>query len=188
MSILRRGVLDGAGVALAAAEPDPLARHLRDLGARVAVLEPPLAGDEEAVGQWAADHASLDAVVVDTRGAYGRGGHSGLQRALDAAWASVREVATDLIAGPRPGKIVLVAPGPDAGPLAGAARAGLENLARTLAVEWARHGITTTAILPGPGTAPAELAEVVAYLLSPAGAYFSGCRLELGAATARPAG
>ena len=77
------------------------------------------------------------------------------------------------------GKIVLVAPRPGAGEHAEALRAGVENLARTTSIEWARYAITPTAVLPGPQTADAELAEVVAYLVSPAGDYFAGCVLAL---------
>ena len=62
-----------------------------------------------------------------------------------------------------------------------AARAALENLARTLSVEWARHEITAVALWPGQHTTDAEVAELACFLLSPAGGYFSGCRFELGA-------
>ena len=62
-----------------------------------------------------------------------------------------------------------------------AARAGLENLARTLSIEWSRHAITTVAIAPAPDTDAGELAALCAYLASPAGAYFSGCLLAPGA-------
>src|ERR671934_252664 len=48
-------------------------------------------------------------------------------------------------------------------------RAGLENLARTLSIEWARHAVTTVAIAPGASTSAGELAALVAYLASPAG-------------------
>ena len=61
---------------------------------------------------------------------------------------------------------------------ADAACAGLENLARTLSIEWARHGITPVTIAPG-ASAMGEAAALVAYLASPAGAYFSGCLLDL---------
>ncbi len=74
---------------------------------------------------------------------------------------------------------VVSTPAPDAGEYATAARAGLENLARTLSIEWARCGIATVAIAPGESTAASEVAALVAYLASPAGAYFSGCLLDL---------
>jgi len=73
------------------------------------------------------------------------------------------------------GKLVLIAP-----PAGAPARAALENLARTLSIEWARFGIRTTCLTPGPATSDAQVADLVAYLLSPAGDYFSGCRLDLG--------
>ncbi len=88
-----------------------------------------------------------------------------------AVWERVRGLAA------HPGaQLVLVAP-----PEGEAARAALENLARTLSIEWARFGIRTVCVAPGPSTPDAALADVVAYLLSPAGDYFSGCRLDVGA-------
>ena len=63
-----------------------------------------------------------------------------------------------------------------------AARAGLENLARTLSIEWARHGIRTAALQPGRETDPDEVAELTAFLASRAGDYYSGCRFALGEA------
>ena len=60
-------------------------------------------------------------------------------------------------------------------------RAGLENLARTLSVEWARFAITAAMVAPGAATSDDELAELVCFLVSPAGEYLTGCRLELGA-------
>ena len=79
----------------------------------------------------------------------------------------------------RAGRIVFVAPAPSAGEHAEAARAGLENLARTLSIEWARRRVTAVAIAPGDRTAAGEVAALIAYLASPAGAYFSGCLLDL---------
>jgi citronellol/citronellal dehydrogenase len=97
---------------------------------------------------------------------------------------TVRTVATAaFIPDERGGKVTLIAPPPAVGavaPSAAGVRAATENLARTLSIEWARHGIRTVAITPGPCTTDAELATLAAYLASPAGDYFSGCRLALG--------
>jgi hypothetical protein len=95
--------------------------------------------------------------------------------ALDEAWDAIRGALRD------DQLIVLIAP-PPGDAHAEAARAGLENMARTLSIEWARRGIRPVAITPGRTTSPAEIAELVAFLASPAGAYYSGCRFDLGAA------
>ncbi len=102
---------------------------------------------------------------------------------LEASWRVTRAVANAaFIPDAAGGRIVYVAPSTQASggeAHADAARAGLENLARTLSIEWARYGITPVTIAPGPQTMPEELAGVVAYLASPAGDYFSGCQLGL---------
>jgi NAD(P)-dependent dehydrogenase (short-subunit alcohol dehydrogenase family) len=90
-------------------------------------------------------------------------------------------VATGALIPAGAGKIVLIGPPPDAGSFAPAARAGIENLARTLSVEWARYRVGTVAIAPGTRTAGAELGELVCFLVSPAGEHFSGCAFELAA-------
>ena len=123
----------------------------------------------------------VDTLVVDTAPAFGDGGLRGLRAALDGAWSSVLDVATDAwlrddVPG---GRIIIVAPRPAAGEHAGAAAAALESLARTLAVEWARFGVRATAVVPGARTTDDELAALVAFLASAAGEYFSGCRFAL---------
>ena len=99
---------------------------------------------------------------------------------MELAWELTRAVADSapLSAG-WAGRIIYIAPPQRAGAHAGAARAGLENLARTLSIEWARHGVTTAAIAPGEETSAQEIGALTAYLASPAGAYFSGCLLDL---------
>jgi NAD(P)-dependent dehydrogenase (short-subunit alcohol dehydrogenase family) len=108
-----------------------------------------------------------------------------LRECLDGAWQASQTVANAaFIAAQRRGRIIYVAPACArdqnvASTLADAARAGLENLARTLSIEWARYEITTATIAPGASTSGEEVAALCAYLASPAGAYFSGCQLDL---------
>jgi hypothetical protein len=90
---------------------------------------------------------------------------------IDTAFDATRDVANAWIEAERGGKVVFVAPRDDA-----PQRAALENLARTLSIEWARYGITPTAILPGSDE---DVAELVAFLASPAGNYYSGCAFTL---------
>ena len=86
----------------------------------------------------------------------------------------------------------------------GAARAGVENLTMTLAVEWATHGILVNAVAPGiilsSGTAQyppeilargiaetplkragtvEEVANSIVFIASPAGAFLTGATLRL---------
>ena len=124
---------------------------------------------------------SADAIVFDAAEAFGDGGRDGLREASARGWTAIRDVATEALIGhERGGKVVVIAPRPDAGAFADAARAALESLARTLSVEWARNGITATVIAPGADTTDDQIAELVCFLVSPAGDYFSGCRLSLG--------
>jgi len=145
---------------------------------------------EGAVGRALADGASIELLVVDSASVFARAiQHDGsardaLRDCLDSSWNATRVVANAaFMPDPRGGRIVYLAPPADAGEHADAARAGLENLARTLSIEWARHGITLVAIAPGAESVgvdvAGEVAALTAYLASPAGAYFSGCVLDL---------
>ena len=109
---------------------------------------------------------------------FGQGGAERLQATLELAWRAVR--GAQLYASGQGGRLVFVGPRAGAGRHHEAARAGLENLARTLSVEWARLASPAVAIAPGPATGATEVGELVAYLLSGAGGYFSGCRFSLG--------
>jgi NAD(P)-dependent dehydrogenase (short-subunit alcohol dehydrogenase family) len=202
--LLRPGLLEGVAVVLAGATnagdaSDSLgagvASACTQLGARVGRC--PLDADqsldleddavEQAVECLFADAGSIELLVVDGASMFPRAdasdGHHdarhALRACLDGTWNVTRAVANRAFLPDRHGgRIVYLAPARDAGDHADAARAGLENLARTLSIEWARHGITTVAIASGGATSD-EVAALTAYLASPAGAYFSGCLLDL---------
>jgi NAD(P)-dependent dehydrogenase (short-subunit alcohol dehydrogenase family) len=184
-ALLRPGLLADRVVALGGGSA--VGPTLAALGATTAAL-PATADEDDAadhVRAALAAHGRLDALVHDLRPAFAPGGTDDLRAALDVAWVTIRAVATEaFIAQERGGKIALIAPPPgpdgDADPPAEALRAAAENLARTLSIEWARHGITPVTIAPGPRTTDAELAALAAYLASPAGDYFSGTKLALG--------
>lgn len=199
--LLRPGLLEGQVVAVAgragglgraAAEAcGALGAHVEQLGDeghRVALR------DESAVGgalaAIAAPENGLHTVVVDAASVYAAGeegdGPAGpLRAATAAAWTVARAAATEvMIPAPDGGKLVLLSPTAHAGAHAGALRAALENMARTLSIEWSRHSIRVSAISPGRGTRAEELAEMVTYLASPAGDYFSGCLFSLGEVSA----
>lgn len=169
--VLRAGVLAGVRV-LVAAPPGVasfapvVAARVTALGAAVEQTEVDPAGDEIGI------EGEVGVLVWDASPAGSALG------AIDGAWLAVRPVAARAMSGG--GLIVLLAP-PPVDAQAEASRAGLETMARTLSIEWARLAIRPVAILPGAATPASEVAELVAYLASPAGAYFSGCRFDLGA-------
>jgi hypothetical protein len=155
--VLRPGVLDGVRLGVAGAGPlgEAVAQRARELGAEIA------------------QDGELDVLVWDGAAAFARAaGVDAVRAALDGAWAEIQPRAE----GPK--LILLLAP-PPGDAHAEAARAGLENLARTLSIEWARLGIRPVAIHPGTATAAEEVAELAAFLSSAAGAYYSGCRFDL---------
>ena len=171
-TLLRPGLLTDTSILLAAADPpsalgEAIALRCSELGAHMGrvVVEP--TGDE------AERRENVDVVVWDGASL------AGPRDVLDGAWLALRPEARAMIDAESGGKLLLIAPAPsDAG--AEAARAGIENLARTLSVEWARYGIRTAALLPGASTEPEEVAELAAFLASRAGDYYSGCRFDLG--------
>jgi NAD(P)-dependent dehydrogenase (short-subunit alcohol dehydrogenase family) len=154
------------------------------VGRTVALRGSVTAAVREAIGALGAavDGDQPRILVYDAAGEFEGGGRDGLRAATDGAWDAILEVAIPWAA-PEPGgvtQVVLIAPRPDTGPFATAAAAALENLARTLSVEWARYAVTATVIVPGGAAADEHVAELVCFLASSAGDYLSGCRFGLG--------
>jgi hypothetical protein len=178
--LLRPGLL--AGVSLAVTGAGELGAAATDacraLGATVLGLGGAPA-DEEAVARALPD--PLNVLVVDAAGAFAAGG---LRGALDGAWVAIRAAGTVRMIAAGDGRVVLLSQRPGAGAHARATRDGLENLARTLSIEWSRHGLRVTAVHPGAATPAADVGALVAFLASPAGDYYSGCLFSLGGAVA----
>jgi NAD(P)-dependent dehydrogenase (short-subunit alcohol dehydrogenase family) len=214
-ALLRPDLLEGLALLVAgppSSAPDTLGvaveHAFSGLGASVSTCVPD-AQDEPQVDRYVADAlteaGALHILAVDGAGLFahalsagtgpgdsGVGAPTALRACMDATWNITRAVVNLAFLAPQPdparrvARIVYLAPSPNAGEHAQAVRAGLENLARTLSVEWARHGVTLVAIAPGARTSAEELAAVTAYLASPAGAYFTGCLLNLGGAAGPP--
>jgi citronellol/citronellal dehydrogenase len=128
---------------------------------------------------------------------------------VQGTWQMTHAAATKAFIPQKEGKVVSVTVSPHMGfpgmVHTGAARAAVENMMRTLSVEWARFEIKTVALAIGQfdtetlrtkypkaivdnvaKTVPMgrlgtedEMAWLVAYLASPAGDFFSGCVLTI---------
>lgn len=133
---------------------------------------------DQGVAAALADAGNLDMLVVDGEALFTRGD---LSDCLGATWNVTRAVFKLAFTSSAPSlrRVIYLTPrGKGLEQHGDAARAGLENLSRTLSIEWARHGITIVTIVPA-ASAEGEVAALTAYLASPAGAYFSGCLLDL---------
>ena len=166
LGLLRPGILDGLTIVLAGgAGPAPrLVDRCAELGAAVERLA------VDPFGEQPEAPATPDVLVWDAPSVF-EDSIQGVRAALDGAWLAIRATMGA-------GKIVLLAP-PEGSAHAEAARAGLENLARTTSIEWARNGTRIVTLLGGEAE---QVAEMTAYLASPAGDYFSGTALRLNAA------
>lgn len=190
LDVLRPGVLEDLTLCVVGDGATERERAAA-LGARVVTVDGDLA-DEDAVAVAVGALGHIDVLVVDAASAFvdAGGGMAGLRRAVDDGWNVVRAVvnASWVSEGESEGapagggKVVFLAPATDAGEHANAVGAALENAARTLSVEWARFGVRITAVRPREGASEDERAELVAFLASPAGDYFTGCSFYPGAA------
>ncbi|HEX3434790.1 MAG TPA: hypothetical protein VHT25_12105 [Solirubrobacteraceae bacterium] len=191
--LLRAGLLQGVRMLVATPALEGAAGDRAELAAAISSA---CAGLGASVSGWTpGDEVALDVdrLVVDAAAPFAQASgeldaqasRAALGACLDHAWEATRAVAdTAFIEAGRAGRVVYLAPAPPASAASGAmhadaARAGLENLARTLSIEWARYEVTLVTIAPGERTSAAEVAAATAYLASPAGAYFSGCLFDL---------
>ena len=205
-------------------------RRLEPLEETAAAIEP-LAGDAEAVAMDIRDEEAVDSLFDGVVERHGRvdvlvnnaGGQflspaeaispKGFRTVIElnvlGTWLMTHAAATKAFIPQESGKVLSVTLSPHNGMPgmvhSGAARAAVENMMRTLAVEWARFGIRACAIAAGqfdtetlrtkyppevveavPATVPLqrlgteeEMAWLVAYLASPAGDFFSGTTITI---------
>jgi citronellol/citronellal dehydrogenase len=162
-------------------------------------------------------HGRLDLLVNNAGGQFlspaegisPKGFRTVIELNVQGTWQMTHAAATRAFIPQQGGKVVSVTLSPHHGMPgmvhSGAARAAVENMTRTLSVEWARFGIRLSAIAAGQfdtevirtkypkevaenvartvplgrlGT-PEEMAWLIAYLASPAGDFFSGCVITL---------
>ncbi|MEO7198170.1 MAG: SDR family oxidoreductase, partial [Solirubrobacterales bacterium] len=177
--------------------------------------------DEEAVGELMDGllerHGRLDLLVNNAGGQFlapaetisAKGFRTVIELNVQGTWNMTQAAATKAFIPQQGGKVVSVTLSPHQGMPgmvhSGAARAAVENMMRTLSIEWSRFGIRLCAVAPGqfdtevfrtkypkevvesvPRTIPLgrlgrpeELAWLVAYLASPAGDFFSGAVLTI---------
>lgn len=177
--------------------------------------------DEEAVNGFidgiVERHQRLDVLVNNAGGQFlspaeaisPKGFRTVIELNVEGTWLMTHAAATKAFIPQESGKVISVTLSPHNGMPgmvhSGAARAAVENMMRTLSIEWARFGIKTCAIAVGQfGTEtlrtkypkvvvdnversvpagrvgePEEMAWLVAYLASPAGDFFSGVVLTI---------
>ena len=197
---------------------EPLAEtvaEIEHLGGR-AEAEPMDIRDEQAVDALfdgaLERHGRLDLLVNNAGGQFlspaeaisPKGFRTVIELNVTGTWLMTHAAATKAFIPQGEGKVISVTLSPHNGMPgmvhSGAARAAVENMMRTLSVEWARFGVRLIAIAAGqfdtetlrtkyppevvaavPATVPAgrlgteeEMAWLVAYLASPAGDFYSG--------------
>ncbi|MBN9621626.1 MAG: SDR family oxidoreductase [Actinobacteria bacterium] len=162
-------------------------------------------------------HGRLDALVNNAGGQFlspaeaisPKGFRAVIELNVTGTWLMSHAAATKCFIPGDGGKIISVTLSPHNGMPgmvhSGAARAAVENMMRTLAIEWSRFGITTCAIAAGQFATetmltkyprevveniahsipigrtgrPEEVAWLLAYLASPAGDYYSGTTITI---------
>jgi citronellol/citronellal dehydrogenase len=177
--------------------------------------------EEEPVGRFFDDllerHGRLDTLVNNAGGQFlspaeaisPKGFRTVVDLNVNGTWLMTHAAATKAFIPQEGGKVLSVTLSPHNGMPgmvhSGAARAAVENMMRTLSIEWARFGIKTCALAAGHFATETlltkypqaivdnvarsiplqrtgrseEMAWLVAYLASPAGDFFSGTTITL---------
>lgn len=203
------------------AEPVAETRELIEAAGGVAEAHSVDIRDEEAVGALVEGiverHGRLDVLVNNAGGQFlapaetisAKGFRTVTELNVQGTWNMTHAAATKAFIPQESGKVVSVTLSPHNGMPgmvhSGAARAAVENMMRTLSIEWSRYGITLCAVAPGQIETetfktkypremvenmartiplgrlgrPEEVAWLITYLASPAGEFFSGTTLTV---------
>jgi len=213
-AVTRELARTGAQVVICGRRDEPLAAVQQELGDACLAVQTDVREPEQVerlVDQALERFGRIDVLVNNAGGQFLapaeeislKGWRAVHRLAVDAVWDLTRAVSTRSMIPNREGVVVFIGFSPRRGMAdfahAAAARAAVENLAGSLAVEWGKHGIRTvhvalgniaTEALDGYGAdrvaewakevplgrlgEPEEAAALIAFLVSAGGAYVSG--------------
>jgi citronellol/citronellal dehydrogenase len=213
-AVARELVRTGAQVAICGRRPEPLQAVQDELGDACLAVETDVREPDQVeslIDRTLERFGRIDVLINNAGGQFlapaeeisTKGWRAVHRLNVDAVWDLTRTVATRSMIPNREGVVVFIGFSPRRGQAemahAAAARAAIENLAGTLALEWSEHGIRTVCValgniategLDGYGEervaewereiplgrlgAPEEAAALIAFLVSPGGAYVTG--------------
>jgi citronellol/citronellal dehydrogenase len=213
-AVARELARTGAKVAICGRRPEPLEAVRAELGDECLAVPTDVREPDQVaalVDQTMERFGRIDILVNNAGGQFLapaeeislKGWRAVHRLAVDAVWDLTRLVADRSMIPNRDGTVVFIGFSPRRGMAemahAAAARAAIENLAGSLALEWSEHGIRTVCValgniasegLDGYGPervaewerevplgrlgAPEEAAALIAFLVSPGGGYVTG--------------